>query len=140
VLILWLLPCMIFTRLSRLITGATSTTVPVLYSPNWFENFMQILRWYRMMTMGLSYSLPLQVILLCLILRLSAKSLECQFFRSLSVLIMKLYCLLPWMSFGNSFMLSLKVRSDLLLLGLVLCLSCTACLPRSSSLLLGELI
>jgi hypothetical protein len=135
---------MIFMRLSKLLTRATSTIVFVLYSPDWSKNFIQILRWYIMMTIGLSYSLPLQGILLWLILRLSARSLECQFFKSLLVLIKKLYCLLPWMSSGNSFMLFPKVRSDLFPSRLVLCLPRTACFQRSSStissLLLGEVI
>jgi hypothetical protein len=43
------------------------------------------------------------------------------------VLKMKLYCLLPWMRCGNSFMLSPRVRSDLLPSRLVLCLPRTAC-------------
>jgi hypothetical protein len=127
-LILWSTPWMISIRLSIPITRATSTTAPALCSPDWPENFMLILRWCKMMTMGLSYSLLLQGMLLWLILRSSARLLGCLCSRFLSVPSMKWCWLLPWMISGSSFMLSHRARSELLPSGLVLCLPRTACL------------
>jgi hypothetical protein len=131
-LILWSLPWMISIKLSRLITKATSTTVPAWCLPVWSRNFMLILRWCRMMTMGLSYSLPLQGMLLWLILRSSVRLLGCQSFRFPPIPSMKWCWLLLWMSSGSSFMLSHRARSKLLPSGLVPCLPYTACLQRSS--------
>jgi hypothetical protein len=81
----------------------------------------------KMMTMALSYSLPLTGILLWLILRLSARSLECQYSRFLPARTMKLFCPRPWRSSWNSFILPLRVRSDLLPSRSVLCLPRTTC-------------
>jgi len=126
-------------RLSRPITRYTSTTTLALCSLGWSDSSMPISKKCRMMTMALSYSPPLQGMLSWLILRSSARSSGCQYFKSLPVPSMTLFWLHLWMSSLSSFMLSRRVRSEPLPSGLVLCLPRTACSRRSSSTIFGLL-
>jgi hypothetical protein len=77
-----------------------------------FSHIFDFLRWCRLMTVGLSYTLPLQGMLLLLILRSSVGSLTCRCFKFRPVPSMRLCWLLPWMSTGNSFMLSHRVGAS----------------------------
>lgn len=89
------------------------------------------------MTEGWFFSPPLHGTLSLLILRSSASSLGCLCSKFLPAHLMRLSCLLLWMSFENFSMLSLMVRSVPLPSGLVPCLPRTTFLPRSSSTISG---